>query len=499
MTAMEDLIERAQELADIGAASAVLAWDQETMMPAKAIASRAFQLATLQGIYHERLTHPATGDLVARLSDAPPSVLSATERAMVRELKRERDRAVKVPTELVKRVAEAASRGIEIWRHAREISDFGAFQPALSEMVELKKQVADCVGYEGTPYNALLDEYEPGLTQTQTAEVFAGLRVHTVRLLGDLQSSFRSHDRAILERRYDPDRQLSFTVDVLKSMGYDFQAGRQDLSTHPFTTSFHPQDVRITTRVQERDGASALMGSIHEGGHALYEQGIALALARTPLGSGTSLGIHESQSRLWENFVGRSDPFWEYFYPQFKSAFPDALGDVERDDFLRALNVVSPSLIRVEADEVTYNLHIILRFEIESMLFGNDARVADLPDIWNTKMRDYLGIVPTTAADGVLQDIHWSFGALGYFPTYALGNLYAAQLYATLRKQFPDFDDRLRSGDLVFLREWLRDNIHQFGRTYTASELIVRVTGEPLNPTYLTTYLRTKYGELYGL
>jgi carboxypeptidase Taq len=492
MAGLEEFRERVNELSDIGSAIAVLGWDQETMMPPKAGESRAYQLATLEGIYHEHLTSADMGDALTALSDTV-AALDDQNRALVREVRCNYERAVKIPTKLVKDLAEATSRGVEVWKRARAESDFHSFLPALRTIIDLKKQVAECVGYQQSPYDALLDKYEPGQTQAATEPVFAALRAHTVALLDAVRSSRRSTDRSILRRSFDTRKQMEFTVDVLNAMGFDFQAGRQDVSTHPFTTSFASSDVRITTRVDEHDGASCLMGSIHEGGHALYEQGVSPGLARTPLSDGASLGIHESQSRLWENFVGRSKPFWEYHFPRLQARFPESLSDVPLEAFLASLNVVDPSFIRVEADEVTYNLHIILRFEIESALFSGNVNPVDLPDVWNTKMKDYLGVTPPNDTAGILQDIHWSIGSFGYFPTYSLGNLYAAQLYATIRNRFPDFDDRLRNGDLMFLRVWLRENIHHYGRIYPASELIVRVTGEPLNPDYLATYLRRKY------
>jgi carboxypeptidase Taq len=320
-----------------------------------------------------------------------------------------------------------------------------------------------------------------------------------VQLLGDLRDSGVQPDSSVLVRHYDKQKQWDFGLEVLGAMGFDFDAGRQDYSAHPFTTSFAPTDVRVTTRVSEDDLRGGLFGTIHEGGHALYEQGIGPALARTPLATSPSLGMHESQSRLWENAIGRSGPFWRFWYPRLRATFPDQVGDVEEDAFLRAINAVRPSFIRVEADEVTYNLHIILRFELETAVLHGSMQVDDLPDAWNAKMEELLSITPRNAAEGVLQDVHWSYGSLGYFPTYSLGNLYFAQLLATLRRQFSDFDERIASGDLLFVREWLREQIHRYGRIYPAQELIRRVTGEQLNPKYFTQYLRTKYGALYGL
>ncbi len=502
MAAWTDLLERLHELADLGAASALLDWDQQTMMRPKSAESRSFQLGTLQALYHERVTSP---DLLRALDGAeaegsgPPPFTEDTGVALLRETRREVERAVNLPTAFVKELAETTALAFQSWQQARADSAFSGFRDYLARVIDLKRREAAYIGYSASPYDALLDEYEPGQTEAMTATVFAGLREHTLQLLADLRRGGAAPDTAVLHRHYDKQKQWDFGIAVLDAMGFDFQAGRQDYSAHPFTTSFSSRDVRVTTRAYEDDLRSALFGTIHEGGHALYEQGIDPLLDRTALGSGTSLGIHESQSRLWENAIGRSVPFWRHWYPRLAAAFPEQLAGVSQEAFVRAINTVAPSFIRVEADEVTYNLHIILRFELETAILHGRLEVDDLPDAWNAKMLELLGITPSTAADGVLQDVHWSTGAIGYFPTYSLGNLYCAQILATLRQQFPDFDDRIGGGDLRFVREWLREHIHRFGRTYPAAELIQRVTGEPLNPAYFAQYLRGKYATLYGI
>ncbi|HEV7214758.1 MAG TPA: carboxypeptidase M32 [Chloroflexota bacterium] len=502
MTGWDDLLVHVHELADVGAAAALLDWDQQTMMRPKSAESRAFQQGTIQAIHHERLTAPALRAALERAEregNGPPPFTEATATALLREVRREVERAVKLPTEYVKELAETTARAFESWQRARAESTFALYRDDLARVIDLKRREAQFVGYAESPYDALLDEYEPGQTEAMTAAVFADMRRDTVQLLADLRSSSVQPDASLLVRQYEKQKQWDFGVQVLGAMGFDFDAGRQDYSAHPFTTSFSPTDVRVTTRVYEDDLRSGLFGTIHEGGHALYELGIDPKLARTSLASSPSLGMHESQSRLWENAIGRSAPFWRYWYPRLSDVFPEQLRDVAENAFLRAVNSVQPSFIRVEADEVTYNLHIILRFELETAVLSGRMEVDDLPEAWNAKMAESLGITPRNAAEGVLQDVHWSTGSLGYFPTYSLGNLYFAQILATLRRQFPDIDERIGSGDLLFVREWLREHIHRFGNIYPAQELIQRVTGEPLNPQYFTKYLRDKYGALYGL
>jgi carboxypeptidase Taq len=502
MTGWDDLLTQVHELADLGAAAALLEWDQQTMMRPKSATSRAFQQGTIQAIHHERLTAPslrAALDQAEREGSGPAPFIGDAGDALLREVRRDLERALKLPTSYVKELAETTARAFDSWQRARATSEFARYRDDLARVIDLKRREAELVGYAGSPYDALLDEYEPGQTEAMTAAVFGELRRDTVQLLDDLRAGGASPDASVLFRQYDKQQQWDFGLQVLGAMGFDFDAGRQDYSAHPFTTSFAPTDVRVTTRVYENDLRAGLFGTIHEGGHALYELGIDNALARTPLATSPSLGMHESQSRLWENAIGRSAPFWRYWYPRLQAVFPDQLRAVPEDAFLRAVNTVTPSLIRVEADEVTYNLHIILRFELETAVLAGRLQVDDLPEAWNAKMQDFLGITPPTAAEGVLQDVHWSTGSLGYFPTYSLGNLYFAQLLATLRRQFPDFDERIAAGDLLFVREWLRANIHRYGRIYPAHELIRRVTGEPLNAKYFTQYLREKYGALYGL
>lgn len=502
MTGWDELLSHVHELADLAAATALLDWDQQTMMRPKSAESRAFQLGTLQAIYHERLVSKPLREALEQASgegSGPEPFTGDAGAALLREVRRNIERAVKLPTSFVKELAETTARAFESWQRARAAASFALYRDDLARIIDLKRREATFVGYAESPYDALLDEFEPGQTERMTSDVFAGLRRETVRLLEDLRRSDLRPDAGVLTRRYEKQRQWDFGLRVLEAMGFDFEAGRQDYSAHPFTTSFAPTDVRITTRISENDLRSGFFGAIHEGGHALYELGIDPDLARTPLASSPSLGMHESQSRLWENAIGRSAAFWRYWYPQLADTYPDQLRGVSEQQFLRAINTVTPSFIRVEADEVTYNLHIVLRFELETAVMSGRLQVDDLPDAWDAKMTELIGVTPHSAAEGVLQDVHWSYGSFGYFPTYSLGNLYSAQILATLRKAFPDFDERIASGELRFIREWLREHIHRFGGIYPASELIRRVTGEALNPAYFTRYLRGKYEAMYEL
>jgi carboxypeptidase Taq len=495
-----ELRERVAEIADLSQAAALLAWDQETMMPPKGARFRSTQQAALQGIIHERLTQPRVGELLGELEqDSDREGLPELDRAVLRVIRRDFDRATKLPPTLVRDLAMATTEGVEAWRRAREESRWEAFAPDLRRIVELKRQEAAFVGYRETPYDALLDEYEPGATTRQLATLFRDLRVATVELLRRIDGSGTTLDRSVLLREYDLAKQVAFGELILRQIGFDFSAGRQDPSTHPFTISFGPTDVRITTRLNERDLAVGLYASIHEGGHALYDQGIPIDLARTGLGEGASLGMHESQSRLWENLVGRSLPFWRFALPHLRETFPDQVGSATPEALTAAVNHVERSLIRVDADEVTYNLHIIIRFEIERRLIGGEVQVDELPALWNRLTEEYLGITPPNDRLGVLQDTHWGAGLIGYFPTYSLGNVYAAQLWAAIRRHEPGLDERLAAGDFRLVLDWMRERIHRLGRSLEPAEIIRHATGEPPNPRYLIQYLSEKYGRLYGL
>lgn len=494
-----ELRARIAEASDLGQAAAVLGWDQETMMPPKGAMFRATQQAALAGVIHERFTQPRVGELLSAL-EAPDTwtQLSDLDRAIVRVNRRDYDRATKLPAALVRDLAIATTEGVESWRKAREESRFDRFAPNLRRIVDLKRQEAGYIGSGASPYDALLDEYEPGMTAAQLQPIFVNLRQETVSLLDRIDRSGKPLDRTVLQQEYATPKQLAFTEVVLRKMGFDFEAGRQDLSTHPFTTNFGPTDVRITTRVDEHELGMALYGSIHEGGHALYEQGIPLELARTGLGNGSSLGTHESQSRLWENFIGRSEMFWTWALPLLRQEFPVQVANASPERMTAAVNQVERSYIRVEADEVTYNLHIILRFEIERRLIDGEIQVDELPSVWNEMMGQYLGLTPPNDRLGVLQDTHWASGLIGYFPTYSLGNIYAAQLWAALHRDIPDLDARISRGEFAVVLDWLRQRIFRYGRSLDGADIVERATGEAPNATYLVEYLNRKYGALYG-
>lgn len=492
----EEFIRRARELADISHARELLSWDQETCMPPKGAAARAHSLGTLAGLYHEKLTDPA---LVALVEELKGRDLRGDEAADLRYLGRDQERALKIPRQLVVELSQTQSLGHEAWVEARKKSDFILFRPWLEKILALQQEIAHRVGFEGTMYNAFLDEYEPYSRAEEIAPVLDELRRRLVPLVERIGAAGKQPAANILDQEFPIDRQEAFGRQVLADLGFDLEAGRLDVSVHPFCSGTSPGDVRLTTRYNPRQLTSALFGIIHEAGHGLYEQGLPVQLSGTPAGRSISLGIHESQSRLWENLVGRSRPFWQHYLPRLREHFPQQLAGVGPDEFYAAINQVAPSLIRVEADEVTYNLHILLRFELEKDLVEGRVRVEELPARWDEKMESYLGIRPPDAARGVLQDTHWSVGLIGYFPTYTLGNLYAAQFFAQAQKEMPELMERVAQGELRGLKTWLNEKIHARGRRVTASELVREVTGQPLSADCFMAYLEGKFGELYGL
>lgn len=493
----QPLLGRMQELKDLSGVIGLLTWDQETYLPPRADAARAAQLSTLQGLYHERLIDPRLGEL---LEEARAGNHSEDEQAMVRVLCHERDRAIRVPGRLVRELAEAQSQGLVAWREARKEKRFAGFQPALSRLIGLRREMADAlvggISDAGERYDALLEAYEPGMRVSRLTPVLERLRDQLVPMVAAIGAQPQPLD--VFEgKTFDTEAQWRFTLKLLEAMGFDLQAGRQDKSIHPFTGGTHPRDVRLTTRLDPDTPLPALFGTIHEGGHGLYEQGFAEAHHRTPLASTPSMGLHESQSRLWENIVGRSHAFWSHFLPPLQGAFVEELGNVSLDQFLKSVNRVAPSLIRVEADEVTYNLHVVLRYELELALMRDELPLAELPAAWNEKVKRYLGLTPENDLVGVLQDIHWAWGEFGYFPTYALGNLYSASLYEAAQRDLPDLEERIREGDLLGLRDWLRARVHNEGYRYPAETLIQKVTGQGLTDTDFIHHLKTKYGALY--
>ena len=500
MTALEHLKSKLAEISDLNGAASVLGWDQQTYMPPGGAAARAEQLGTLVKLAHEKLVSDQLGTLLEAAGEEVTGLSGdSDEVCLIRVARRDYDNARKVPSTLVAELARAASLGLEVWVNARETADFASFKPALQKILDLHRELARCLGYDEQLYDALLDQYEPGMKTSEVTRIFSELRAGLVPLVQAISEKVGSVDDSVLRRHYPESKQWKFGLDVLKHFGYDFGRGRQDKSVHPFTTSFSVNDVRITTRVDERFLPTALFGTLHECGHALYEQAISQSLERTPLASGASLGIHESQSRLWENLVGRSHGFWQFFFPQLRGLFSENLSSISLEGFYRAINRVEPSLIRVEADEVTYNLHVLLRFELEVDLLEQRISLEDLPAAWNGKMKEYLDVVPPNNTQGVLQDVHWANGLIGYFPTYSLGNLISVQLFEKAQRQHPSIPEEIEKGQFTLLLGWLRDNVHLHGKKFLPAELVERATGQLLQTHPYLTYLRNKYSEIYSL
>ncbi len=491
----EQFYEKCRAIHDLQEVQQLLEWDMQVMMPRKGVDQRGNHQAALATAIHEKVTEPGLGGLIEEL--AARQDLGIGLAADVREAKRARDRAVKVPARLVAERAQVCALAQVAWEEGKKNNDFAAFRPHLEAVLNIVREMARAIGGDQNPYDALLDEYEPGMTEAALTATFSDLRDRLVPLLDKIKGARRRPSQDLVKRPYPLAAQEAFGRRVMADMGFDTEAGRMDVSAHPFTNGTF-RDVRITTRYQETFLNMALFGTMHEAGHALYEQGLDPERYRDPAGQYCSLGIHESQSRFWENMIGRSRPFWRRYFPQLKAAFPGVLDGVAEEEFYGAVNVVEPSLIRVEADEVTYNLHIILRFELESALLAGKLEAADLPAAWNEKMRSFLGIVPPDDREGVLQDVHWSVGLIGYFPTYALGNLYSAQFARAMRRDMPDLDERVAAGKLGDVKAWLNANIHVHGRRYLPQDLCAKVTGEPLSADSALEYLNAKFGEIYG-
>lgn len=489
----EQLLARIHDLRDLLGVIGLATWDQEIYLPKKAEAGRAAQLGTLQALYHERLVDPRLGDW---LEAAAP--VTADEVAMVRVLTNERNRAVKIPGSLVRALASAQSLALAAWREAREAKDYKHFQPHVARLLQLRREQADAWGHQGERYDALLENYEPGMRVARLSPVLAGLRSKLVPLVQAIDA--RPPPPRVFEgKTFDVEVQWKFTMQLLGAMGFDLDAGRQDRSIHPFTGGTGLFDVRLTTRLFPALPLSSVFSTIHEGGHGLYEQGFNPEHARTPLAQSPSMGLHESQSRLWENVVGRSDSFWKHFYPIYQGHFRDQLASVSFQDFMREVNRVQRTFIRVEADEVTYNLHVVLRCELELELIRGNLEAVDLEAAWNQKTQALLGLEVKSPIEGVLQDIHWAWGEFGYFPTYALGNLYAASLWKAMNRDLAGLDEQVKAGDLKPIKQWLRQKVHQEGFRLEAEPLIQRVTGAGLTDDDFVGYLKTKYGALYAL
>ena len=469
-------------------------------MPTKGNLVRADQLELMASLSHQERTSKKFQQALAKLIDiqtgkTQASGLSLEQKAALREWRRDFLKANALPNSFVKAFARLCSESMVVWAEARKQSKFADFAPYLQKVIDMSRQKADLLGYQHHPYDALLDDFEPGATTAKIDVLFKKLKKQIKELLDKIVASKRVDD-SCLHGKFSPEKQLSFGRELLKAMGYELDKGRLDLSNHPFSMSLHPSDSRVTTRIHRTSIFDSLSAVLHEGGHSLYEMGLLSDYYGSPLGEPISLGIHESQSRLWETRIGQSKPFWKHFLPLLKKEFKQ-LEKVTLEQFYRAINRVSPTFIRVESDEVTYSLHIILRFELEKSLIEGSLKVSEVPEAWNHLMETYLGITPSSDQEGCLQDIHWSMGCFGYFPTYTLGNLYAAHFFQAFDKEFPDWENKVSKGELLFLREWLREKIHKHGRLFGAQELVKQVSGQQLSDGPYLSYLTKKYQEIY--
>jgi carboxypeptidase Taq len=487
------------EVVDLRNAASLIGWDERVSMPPGGVAVHGDMAATIQRIAHEKFTSPELGDALGNAAREVESLPPDAELSrLVRVTAQDYDRAVRVPSEYIEEHAHVASAAHQAWKEARAQSRYQIFQPHLEKVVRLGQQYAGFFQPIAHPYDALIDPYEPGILTSEIQEMFDVLRPRQVELVRAIQE--RSVEQPpFAGAYYDEHEMLAFSTEVISAFGFDWSRGRQDKSTHPFATPIGSDDVRITTRFSNRHPFEMLFAAMHEAGHALYEQGVSPAWNRTLVRGGASLGMHESQSRLWENVIGRSRPFWQHFFPHLKRRFSRQLSGVTLDAFHRGINQVRPSLIRVEADEVTYNLHVMVRVEIEIAMLTGAITTDDAPAYWNAKMKEYLGTVPDTDANGILQDMHWSIGLFGYFATYTLGNLIALQLWQKYTKDDPQWAERLQRGEFGTLREWLRTALHQHGRSYQPRDLVMRITGHSVSTEPYLDYLESKYGELYGI
>ena len=494
----ETLLERVKEIQIIGQIAMLVAWDTEVMMAKGSLEQRSNQQAFLAKLSHSKTTDPEIGKLLKEIKEDPNyESLSFIEKRNIYLIQREYDRETKLPPEFVVEYSKASVISIEKWKEAREENSFSSFQPHLEKMLELSKQYANYLNPDLHPYDVLLDIYEPGMTMEKYNEIFNPLKKATVELINKCKNATKQPEKTLVKRKVSLDIQEELSQNVMIILDYDLDRGRLDTSTHPFSSGSY-DDVRITTRYNENEFTSSFFAVMHEAGHGCYEQNHAKELRYQPVGNYCSSGLHESQSRFYENIIGRSKSFWMFYLPKFKEITGDIFTDINYDDFLLSINRVEPSLIRVEADEVTYNLHIILRFELERDLFEDKIKITDLPQLWKNKMKEMLGITVETDSDGVLQDIHWSGGMFGYFPTYSLGNVYGAQFFAKLIQDIPDWNIQLEKGNVSVLTNWLKKNVQEKGNLYDPPELLKEVTGNYPSPQYLIDFLNKKYSEIYG-
>lgn len=494
--AYKNFVEHLQKLANLETSIALLHWDKEVFLPRHGAAARSQQVATLSGMAYEMATDEKLGKLLEELQ--ANDKLSEDERRNVELVAKDYNRDKKLDKDFIIKRSKATSKGYHAWREAREKNDFEVFKPALAEMIALKKEEAEKLGYEDHAYDAMLEHYEPGARTKELVELFADVREKLVVLTSKIREK-APVENSFLYQHYPYQLQWDWGLELLENMGYDFERGRQDVSPHPFTISFNPNDVRVTTRVDEQNLETMAWSCIHEGGHALYEQGLNADNFGLPLGRAVSLGIHESQSRLWENNVGRSIDYWTAHYPKLQARFPEQLMEVSLEQFYKGINRIEPSLIRIESDELHYHLHILIRFELEKALMEDSLKVDDLKEAWNAKYKEYLDVDVPDDNQGCLQDIHWAHGSIGYFPTYSLGSFYAAQFFHQANKDIKGLDAAIRKGNNQPLLEWLQQNIHQHGRKYSAKELCTQITGEQLSVKYFMDYAEKKFGEIYDL
>lgn len=492
---MKKLKDKLMELAYLGSTLGFLGWDEQVMMPRKATELRAKTGAYLSGLYHKKMLE-LNDDILLDILHTKYEELNKNDQVIVRETLRDYKRIKNIPTKLVEKLSQLSTEAYTVWMKAREKNDFEVFAPILEKIVDLKIEEANYIGYKKSPYDALLDDFERDVTSEELTQLFEELKKFLVPFIKKVTRSKVKIEN--IESEFDINSQQNFCRILAEKIGFDFESGRLDASTHPFTLGINPNDVRITTRYDKDNLMQSLLSTIHETGHALYEQGLSKKWFGTPLGDqSVSYDIHESQSMLWEKRLGGSKQFWQYFYPELKKHFREPLKSISLDQFYNSINVIEPSLIRTEADEATYCLHIILRFELERDLIEQKIRVKDVQKLWNFKMKQYFNIDVPNDSSGALQDVHWANGNFGYFPSYALGNLYSAQIYATMKKQISNFDDLVKNGDFSSIIAWLKKNIYRHGKRYTPAQLIKRISGQKLNPKFFFDYLEEKYKDIY--
>jgi len=486
-----------QEIADLQSASSLLQWDQETYMPSGASEFRSRQIATLSGLAHEKFTSGEIADLVAEILESNQN--DPMFKRSLLQIQKDLSRKQKFSRSFIEKQSIAISKAFENWEYARSINNFSPFSSPLKTIIELKKEECELIGIKEHPYDVLVDEFEPGMKKIRLDEIFSKLLPQLKLLFEEIQSSKYQPSNKFLFGHFNKSQQWELGVKILQKIGYDFKRGRQDVSTHPFTITMSPDDVRVTTRISEDNFQEMLWSCLHEAGHAMYEQGLLAKEYGFPGSEAASLGIHESQSRLWENQIGRELPFWEGQYSTLKECFPNQFSGIELSEFYKGINLVEPSLIRTNADELTYHFHVYIRYSLECLLLENQLQVQDLPDAWNEMYKQYLGILPKSPIEGVLQDVHWAHGSFGYFPTYSLGSLYAAQFYAAAEKSNPKLEQELKQGNTAQLLQWLKNNIFEKGRLFDSEEICNLATGTGLNPDIFISYLKKKYKTVYNL